>query len=154
MYHEPARAGASAVVSASGGGLASPVNVSPTQAITGVLQLAAGQLVYVSAEVAALEAGQEWNGDGEGGQLNRWVRWQHILMDKVARYASTAVGMGVAERQVRLAEEQTRLMGKFMEAVAGDLKLTPAQRKLLGPAIRKNMDVVLSEANEIVKVAS
>ena len=133
-------------------GLATPVSVSPTQAITGVLHLAAGELAYVSAKVAELGEDEVWhrNKDGEETtKLNKYVEWRLRLMDKVARYAATAVGMGVAERQVRVAEAQTAMMGQLLEAVVGDVGLTKAQRKKLGPAIRKHMATLEAEAREV-----
>lgn len=124
-----------------------PAVVTPTQAITGVLHIATGNLAYITAKVMDLDDDEVMN---EERGINRWVLWQERAMDRVARYAATAVGMGVAERQVQLAEQQTRLMGVLLEAVASDLDLTPAQRKKLGPAIRKNLQVIEAQAKEVV----
>lgn len=124
-----------------------PLAVTPTQAITGVLHIAAGNLAYVSRKVVELDEDAVFT---ESGAKDKWVRWQEQLLDRVSRYAATAVGMGVAERQVELATEQTRMMGDLLEAVLDDVGLSKAQRKKVGPAIRKNIAVIEGEAKEVV----
>ncbi len=127
--------------------LGMPEMVTPTQAITGVLRLAVGNLAYVNAKVLEIEDEDDLF-DPKGG--GRWVRWQERLMDKVAKYAATAVNMGVQERQIKLAEEQTRLMAQLLEGVMSEVDLTPAQRKRVGPAIRNQLAIVEAKAVEVV----
>lgn len=125
--------------------LGMPEVVTPTQAITGVLSLAVGNLAYVNAKVLEIDEAELFDSD-----KYRWVSWQERLMDRVAKYAATAVNMGVAERQVRLAEQQTKLMQRLLEGVMGELELTPEQRRKVGPAIRSQLDVIEGQARELV----
>jgi hypothetical protein len=56
----------------------------------------------------------------------------------------------VQERQIKLAEEQTRLMKDLLEGVMKEVDLTPAQRKRVGPAIRTQLAIIESKAVEVV----
>lgn len=128
-------------------GLGVPQPTSPTKAIMGILELASGELVYVTEKVAALTEEEVWTGETKE-RLNKWLRWQEKLMDRVARYAATAAGMGVAERDIALREAQTKIIGRLLEAIIGDLDLTPKQRKAVGPAIRNHLALIQGEATE------
>lgn len=111
--------------------------VTPNQAILGCLQLAAGNLAWVNAKVLALDE------DDIGDDSSQyWIRWQERLMDKVSKYAGTAVAMGVEQRRIELAEEQTALMTRVIEGVLGELNLPAAKRKQVGPAIRKQLAAI------------
>jgi hypothetical protein len=118
------------------GKLGVPRLTTPAEAIQGVLNLSVGQLLYVNSQVLDLEPGDYTD---EAGVTNEWVRWQDRLMDQVSRYAAIAANMGVQERQVRVQEAQTELIAKVLQGVVRDLELTPAQRKRVGPAIRKQL---------------
>lgn len=115
---------------------------SPGEAIAGVLNLAVSRLMYVNAQVQALKEEEIWTGESEE-RLNKWLRWEDRLSDKVAKYAGTAVSMGVAEREVAVKEAQTLLVGKFIEAVLEEVGLTAKQRKKVGPAIRQKAPLLL-----------
>lgn len=142
-WHEDSKKGL--VGAARGLGLSVPVT--PTQAIQGVLHMAAGELAYVHAKVAELEESEYWT---EAGGLNKWIRWRDRIQDKVAKYAQVAVAMGVAEEQANLAVAQTKLMGVLLERVMNELDLTDAQRKKVGPTIRRELATVETTAKELV----
>jgi hypothetical protein len=127
------------------GAMSRPLEVTPTQAVTGVLHLAAGQLAYVTYKVGELDEADYF----EGEEGNRWVRLQGRLMDRLATFAKTAADMGIQERQVKLAEAQTMMIGKLISNVIGRLDLTPEQRKAVGPAIREEMAVIAGKATEV-----
>lgn len=130
--------------------MATPLPVTPGQAIQGLLNLAAGQLAYCTAQVGGLTEEQMFESTENGPIPNRWVRLQMSIMDRVGRYSKAAADMGVQERQTQLAEQQTTMMGELLEAVMGELDLTKAQRKQVGPAIRRTLPAVLNgEAVEV-----
>lgn len=122
--------------------MSKPLRVTPGQAITGVLHLAAGQLAWVSTKVAELNEGEEFeeleNAEGQVTVLpNRWLRLQRQLQQDLKQYSKAAADMGIQERQQTLAEAQTQMFHKVLEAVLDDLDLSAKQRKQVGPAIRK-----------------
>lgn len=60
--------------------------------------------------------------------------------------------MGVAEAQVRIAEQQAQMMRRLIESVMDELELTAKQRELLGPALRKHMaDMIQSTGREVAR---
>lgn len=122
----------------------SAVEVTPQQAITGVLHLMAGRLLYASAKASELKEKDVWVVTGDGSvKLNRWLYLEDRMAERVAKYAATAMGMGVAKAQAGLMEAQTKLVTRLLEAVLGEIGLTPAQRRKVGPAIRKHSALVL-----------
>lgn len=73
--------------------------------------------------------------------------------DRCVRYAKVAHDMGIAEREVRLAEQQGELMATVIRNILGDLGLSPAQLELAPAAIQRRLreavgaDVVQGEAS-------
>lgn len=59
--------------------------------------------------------------------------------DRVVRYAKTAHDMGIAEREVKLAEQQGQLLATVIRNVLGDLDLTPEQQALAPKAIGRHL---------------
>lgn len=74
------------------------------------------------------------NDQGHLQKVGEYIRGLATLeaaeRDRCANFARLAIGAGIAERQVRLAEQQGALMARFLRAVLGDpdLQLTPEQR--------------------------
>lgn len=61
--------------------------------------------------------------------------------DRCANFARLAIGAGIAERQVRLAEQQGALMATFMRAVLGDpaLALSAEQRAAIPAVMNRHL---------------
>lgn len=59
--------------------------------------------------------------------------------DRVVRYAKTAHDMGIAEREVKLAEQQGQLLATVIRNVLGDLELTPEQQAKAPKAIGRHL---------------
>jgi len=136
-------------------GMATPSNVSPGQALGGVLRLAAGQLVYASTQVARLRDDDlfERAYSPAGGVFklvpHHWLKLQRDVMNDVARYAKLAADAGVAEREQQLAESQTEIVADLLEKVVGSLDLTSEQREELGPSIRRHLSLVKTDAQGV-----
>lgn len=130
-------------------GMAQPIPVTPGQAVLGTLHLAAGQLAYATMKVAE----QDSYVDEKTGLMNVWARIQQGCQDRVVKYAAAAASMGVQERQTQLMEQQALMMGRLIEAVVSDVGLTPAQKKKLGPALRKRLDTIDGGARQVETVA-
>lgn len=130
-------------------GLGLPVPSTPAQGIQATLNIAMGQLAYATQQVNGLEPGELWADTMVGKVPSHWVKLQHELMDKVARFSQVAAGMGIDERRTALAEAQTSMLQTVITAVLDDLGLSPAQRKLAGPAIRKRLEAVQGTVREV-----
>lgn len=67
--------------------------------------------------------------------------------DRCVRYAKTAHDMGIAEREVRLAEQQGQLLASVIRNVLGDLGLSDEQQALVpGVVQRRLLEVTQIEA--------
>lgn len=112
--------------------LGAPIDVEPHQALMGVLRATAGHVQWLAREVQRLGALE----DGESKAL---VSLYSDERDRLARVAKACLDAGIAEAHVKLAEEQTEMVGSLISAVIEDLALTPKQRNLVGPAIRRHL---------------
>ncbi len=73
------------------------------------------------------DADVEWL---EGRQeAHLYIQLRNASRDKVARYAQMAAQMGVAERQIQLAEQFGDTIARLIDGIITDLKLTPGQKK-------------------------
>lgn len=118
---------------------ATPIEVTPGQALAGVLHLSAGQLQWTTLQVGALD---EDDIVSEHGLVHPLVRFQRMQMLDLAKLAKIAHEAGIDERLASLAEEQTAMFAKLIEAVAEDLELTSEQKQKLGPAVRRRLTLV------------
>ncbi|MFI5729172.1 hypothetical protein ACIA49_03560 [Kribbella sp. NPDC051587] len=59
--------------------------------------------------------------------------------DRVVRYAKVAHDMGIAEREVRLAERQGELLAEVINGVLAELNLTPDQMEKAPEAVQRHL---------------
>lgn len=134
--------------------MATPSRVSPGQALSRVLRLPAGQLVYAAGQVAEIQDEELFEraySPVEGVFKlvpHHWLKLQRDVMDDVTRYAKLAADAGVAEREVQLAESQTELVAELLEKVVGSLDLTAEQRGQVGPSIRRHITLVEDDTQD------
>lgn len=133
-----------------------PIAMDPTDALTWCVSIAAGEVAYLTQKVQELTeeqliarprhssreyglAGTGKDGDGEKDlkrvelgpdALHLLIVERQAAVDRLAKLAKMALDAGVAERQVRLAEQQGdmiySILSRFMEAVG----LTSKQRTI------------------------
>lgn len=118
--------------------LGQAIDVTPDQAVTGLLRQAAGM-------VAALTAKLEDLGELDPGVLAVF----NSERDRLARFAKVASDMGIEDRKLHVAEAQTALMSRFVEGVLGRVGLTPEQRREIGPAVRAELATINGTASEV-----
>jgi hypothetical protein len=86
--------------------------------------------------------------DGDAVKTSEYIRGIVQLesqeRDRLAGFATKAIGAGLAERQVRLAERQGELLAELMRLVAADpvMGLTDSQRELMPGVIRRHLSLV------------
>lgn len=111
-----------------------PIEVAPAQALQAMLNLSAGALAWLKAMVANLDPE-----DLEKPEGRVLINMYNEERDRMTRVAKVCADSGLGERQMRLAEYQTEMIGEFLEKVMARVGLTKEQRKLLGPAIRAEL---------------
>lgn len=77
-----------------------------------------------------------------GEQIAALAQLESAERDRCARYCKLAIDAGLAERQVRLAEQQGRLLEHVLSGVLGDLGLTDEQLDQVPGLIERHLDLV------------
>lgn len=83
--------------------------------------------------------------DGKGHKAGEYVRALALLeaqeRDRCANFCRIAIAAGLAERQVRIAEQQGQLLAGILREIIGDaeLALTTDQRTVLPAVIRRHV---------------
>lgn len=114
--------------------LAVPIEVSPTEALMGLVYEAAGNVAFLGGRVADL--GLELVGDvysltREGFPIatsedaRAIVKLYNDERDRLAKVAKLAIDAGLEERQVRVLEDQAVMMAKVLRATIIALDLAP-----------------------------
>jgi hypothetical protein len=71
------------------------------------------------------------------------VRLEAEERDRCANFATKAIAAGLAERQVRLAEQQGAMLYSVISAVLGDLRLSAEQEALIGEVVPRRLREIL-----------
>jgi hypothetical protein len=111
-----------------------PRGVEPHQALLEEVHRAAGHVAWLAQVVGELDKNQVVHGITRTVQLadgtrtvearaavNVWVKLYQEWHDRLVRVAKVAIDAGVAERQVRLAEEQAQQLAQVIRAILIDL---------------------------------
>jgi hypothetical protein len=109
-----------------------PQQVDPGDALMEMLWIAYGQVAWLQQEIAKLN-------DLTTFEARVLIQSHRDERDRTARVAATALDAGIAERQIRLAEQYGHVIARLIEGILGDLKLTAVQRKLVPDAVRTHL---------------
>jgi hypothetical protein len=66
--------------------------------------------------------------------------------DKVVKYAKTAADMGIADREIRLAEAQGAMLAGVISRILDALELSPSQRALVTTVVPRELLAIAGEA--------
>lgn len=119
-----------------------PLDVQPHDAILECIRIAAGEVQYASDRISELapaeavgpvvttrplkhEKGAESRTERveEHGPpaVHIWITVRHQAMDRLVTYSKVAIAAGIAEREIRLAEQQGHLLAQVIRGVLTDL---------------------------------
>jgi hypothetical protein len=77
-----------------------------------------------------------------GESVRVMVKLEADERDRCAGFAAKAIAAGIAERQVRIAEQQAVILAGVVRAVLDRLELTPAQQALAPVVLREELMTV------------
>jgi hypothetical protein len=105
-----------------------PIGIEPTEALLQELARTAGHVAYLDQQIAGwkLNTAEEIPPHQE-----QWMRVHMVERAHMTKVAKTALDAGVAERQIRLAEQQGMVLASAIEDILNRLALTPAQSALI-----------------------
>lgn len=92
--------------------------------------------------------GETWVsvGEGEATKAGEYIRaiaqLESAERDRAANFATKAVAAGLAERQVRLAEQQGQMLASVIKAILGELDLNPQQRALVAEVVPRHLRAI------------
>lgn len=100
-----------------------PREIDPQTALLEEVHRTAGHVAYLGDVVAKLEQDElkQLDAGERFEQPAVWVRMYQDERKHLMRVAAAAIGAGIAERQVRLAEEQGRQLANVLRDVLGDV---------------------------------
>lgn len=124
--------------------LATPRETDPSEAIQVALNATMGEFIVATEMVAGLADDELFVKSIGGMTPHHWVRFRQQLADRLIKYSEVAAKAGIAERAQSLRESQAELVAGFLNAVLGDIGLSPAQRERVGPAMRRHLALVSS----------
>lgn len=129
-----------------------PKDIDPDHAILEELARTAGHVDWLRDRIQALEDPEQLKSvTAFGVGPNFWLKLYQSERDHLTNVAKVAKAMGIAERQVRIAEEQGRMiamaMMKFMDHPL--LNMTPEQKALARTAAREVLLSIEVESREL-----
>lgn len=118
------------------------VDIEPAQALVEEVRRAAGVVMYL--EWKLQQMGDTDQIDlvqltAEGSRPRAFIQVYREERAHLARVAKLALDAGVAERQVRLAEDQGRLLAQVIRAILNDLNLDEDQQSEAPAIVRKHL---------------
>jgi hypothetical protein len=146
-----------------------PLDMEPHEALLECIRIAAGEVAYASERIAELDAAdavgpvvsthrrplkEEKGAEDprteveevrvEAPALHIWIVVRQHAMDRLVNYSKIALAAGVAERQVRLAEQQGQLLVEVIRGVLTDLGVNEHPE---APAVvRKHLTLIAGRA--------
>lgn len=92
-------------------------------------------------KVSGLDGFWGYTKDGEMTP-HPYVQLLKVWNERYEKACSVALSSGIAERQVRLAEQQAELVGLVVKGILSKLNLTPAQWELAPTVVREQMQLL------------
>ena len=118
--------------------LGAPLDISPHDALLGLLRMTAGHVAWLHAEIKAIE-----DLSAEGNRV--LIGLYSDERDRLARIAAVCGGVGIAERLVKIEEAKFAVLSEALVRAAEVAGLGEGERRRLGRALRDELSRV--EAN-------
>jgi hypothetical protein len=144
-----------------------PIDTTPTEALLDTVRWCAGYVAWLREKVADTQSDDAlvWGatretddavvvGNGPSARVenvtkqtreagpNAWLALLGEWSDRLVRACAEAIRCGVAERQVRLAESQGKMLADVIRGILGDLRLTAEQEALVGDVVPRHLRAV------------
>lgn len=119
--------------------LGAPKDINPVEAMMWCIRITAGEVEWFTEQLHEIESTDWYEDTALGRQLHVLARARGDAINRLAKYSKDAIGLGIAERAVRIAELYGTSIAKLMKGVLEDLELTPKQRDAAPAIIRKHL---------------
>lgn len=116
-----------------------PREIPPEQALMEEVYRSAGVVAWVGEQVSGLQVQDVFHLTDMGTLPRAWVDVYRREREHLAKVAKMAIDAGIAERHVRIAEEQGRMLAAAIQKILGDLNLTPEQAAQAPKIVRRHL---------------
>lgn len=130
-------------------------DLDPHTAILQEVQRSAGHVKWLATFIAEFEDSKQLTQYTEMGiQPSVWVDMYHKERDRLVAASKAAISAGVAERQVRVAEEQGRMFAAVIVAIFADprLQINNLQKSIMPSVVRDHMKALDAPNQDLVEL--
>jgi hypothetical protein len=119
--------------------MGAPRDINPLDALIWCIKLTAGEVEFFNSQLAELKKEKWYEETVIGKQLHILARERAKSIERLAKFSKDAIGLGLAERAVRMAEQYGSSLAMFIKGVLGDLELTKEQVAIAPGIVRKHL---------------
>jgi hypothetical protein len=115
------------------------MEMDPIDALMWCIRLTAGEVHWLSHQLAKVPE-DKWITDTiMGPQLHMWANQRRQSIALLAKYSKWAIDAGINERRVRLAEMYGESLARVLQGILQDLELTPVQREIAPNIVARHL---------------
>lgn len=131
--------------------MGAPYEMNPYEALTWCISITAGEVKWLSEQMAILDK-KDWTENTIAGkQFHLYAKTRADRIANLARYSERAIGLGIAERAVKLYEQYGETLAMLIQGILGDLDLNAEQRAKAPQIVRKHLILVSSQTPEEIE---
>ena len=113
-----------------------PIELDPHQALLNEVYRSAGHVQWLEDKVRLLTDGDMSEETIAGKVPNFWIRWYTDERMRLVNSAAVCIKAGVAERRVKIAEEQGRVLADAIRTILNELGLNADQQRKAPEIVR------------------
>lgn len=121
--------------------------IDPAEAIQRILDNMMTAYEYALSQMFTLPEDEYFTDTMTGKVLNPWVREQERLALQITHIAGKAASLGLAERQVRLQEQQAAIFATVVDAALKAAGIGTDERRQVHEGIAKGLDDIVLAVN-------
>lgn len=125
------------------------LSTDPAEAIQQILDTMVARWQYASQQVWSLREDEYFVDTIAGKRLNEWIAEEERLALQIVHTAAKAANMGLAERQVRLQEQQAAIFATVVEAALKNAGIDSETRRSIHQGISTKLDDIVGTAREL-----
>ena len=126
-------------------------NVPYEDVLQEVLDLRVAEFRYAQSKVDEITDDIEWRDTMSGKQPNEWILLRDKYAGMLAAMAKDLIAVGLAQRQVRIAEAQVEIVAVALQKALVQADLEPALVQRVGKHFRRELEVVSGSLAEGTK---
>lgn len=125
-----------------------PIEMNPLDALLWCIKIYAGEVEWLSEQLKELQKSTWVEMDYMGQkQLNIWARERISATERLAKASKMAIDAGIAERQVRMAENFGHTIAALVQGILTDLQLSAEQKTVAPVIVRKHLMAIEAHAS-------